>query len=368
MPDANQLLRSASIQIPPVLAEAVGRRKAVAELGRAVREPRHAYLLRGPAGSGKLELAVRFAAALLCPAGGCAKCEDCAAALDGNHPDLALRRREGAYLRIEEARELTILAFRSPVRAKRQVIVVPEMHLMEGVAPALLKTVEEPPSSTVFVFTAENLGPELLTIASRCLVIDVDALGPEEVADILLSRGVDREAAIRAARAAHGRLDRTERYIGDENSWQREELWRTLPERLEARGAVVARAARELLSALDEASAVLEARHKEEIARQRRGSVGLAGHAEGDLAGLRERHRRELRRARVDELRAGLATLQSAYRDRLLAAENLVVARQALAAMDLIEEASRALRHNPKETLLLTNLLCRLAFLSSSGR
>ena len=68
----------------------------MAALRAAAVNPVHAYLFRGPAGNGGLAAAHGFAAALLCPDGGCGECATCRAALAGTDPDLHVVRRSGA--------------------------------------------------------------------------------------------------------------------------------------------------------------------------------------------------------------------------------------------------------------------------------
>ena len=86
----------------PVLSlfdEVVGQPRAVAALRAAAHHPVHAYLFRGPAGSGAAAAARAFAAAVLCPDGGCGHCETCRRALAGTHPDLVSVERTGRLSR-----------------------------------------------------------------------------------------------------------------------------------------------------------------------------------------------------------------------------------------------------------------------------
>ncbi len=146
----------------------IGQDDAVAALRAAARNPVHAYLFRGPEGNGGLAAAHGFAAALLCPEGGCGHCATCRGALAGTDPDLHVIRRSGASLSKDTMRQVVALAQRRPLAAARQVIVVLEMHLVLERAPVLLKTLEEPPGQTVFILLADELTPDLTTIASRC--------------------------------------------------------------------------------------------------------------------------------------------------------------------------------------------------------
>ena len=89
---------------------------------------------------------------------------------------------------------------------------------------------------------------------------------------------------------------------------------------------------------------------------ERRGEKGIGGRSAVD-----DRHRREQRRVRTDELRAGLAALSSVYRERLaepeVSAQRLATTLSAIAAID---EAAMRLARNVNETMLLQWLLLRL--------
>ena len=157
--------------VPELFAGVVSQDAAVAALRAAAANPVHAYLFRGPPGNGGLAAAYGFAAALLCPEGGCGECATCRAALAGTDPDLHIVRRSGASVSKETLRQVVALAQRRPLHAARQVIVILDVHLVLDRAPALLKTLEEPPGDTVFVLLADDVTPDLVTIASRCVEV-----------------------------------------------------------------------------------------------------------------------------------------------------------------------------------------------------
>ena len=108
-------------------------------------------------------------------------CNACRRALAGTHPDLVVVERTGASLDVDDARTIVARAQRRPLEAARQVLVVPDVHLAVKAAPALLKTLEEPPPPTVFVLLADDLPPELATIASRCVQVPFAAVAPAVV-------------------------------------------------------------------------------------------------------------------------------------------------------------------------------------------
>jgi DNA polymerase-3 subunit delta' len=336
----------------------VGQERAIAQLQAAARAPVHAYLFVGPPGSAKRPAAYAFAASLLCADGGCGACRACTLALAAHHPDLVVVERTGPYITVEQAREIVRQASLSPVEGGRKVLLLVDFHLVQNAAPILLKIIEEPPRDTVFIVLTEQVPPELVTIASRCVRIDFRALLRDEVVDVLVADGVDPARAAEVADAAGGRLDRARLLASDPEFEARRRAWRALPREVDGTGATVARLVDELTAVLDSAAVgPLEARHAAELAElaervERYGERG-AGRRQ-----MEERHKRERRRLRTDELRFGITTLQSGYRDAL--AEGHGEMREWLAAVDRLHAAAEALVRNPSEQLLLQALLLDL--------
>ncbi|HEX2272737.1 MAG TPA: hypothetical protein VHG90_02570 [Acidimicrobiales bacterium] len=343
----------------------VGQDRAVAQLRAAARAPVHAYLFTGPPGSGKRPAARAFAAALLCPEGGCAECDVCVRVAAEVHPDLVVVERQGPYITVAQAREIQRLALRTPNERPRKVLVLSDFHLVREAAPTLLKVVEEPPASTVFLVLAEHVPSELVTIASRCVRIEFAALGPDDIAAALVAEGTDPATAADVAEAAGGRLDRARLLASDPGFAERRRAWRAVPSRLDGTGATVAAVAAELGELLSGAAVgPLQARQAaEQAALEER--VERAGERGAGRKELADRHRRELRRLRTDELRFGLATLSAVYRDALVAGTTDRLG--AVAAVEALRAASENLVRNPNEALLLQALLLRLPPLTAAG-
>jgi DNA polymerase III subunit delta' len=337
-----------------------GQARLVDQLRRAAAHPVHAYLFVGPPGAGEREAALAFAASLLCPNGGDGTCRVCRQAVAGTHVDLMVVEREGAYILKPQAEEIIRVASRTPTEGRRKVLVLVDFHLVQDVAPMLLKTIEEPPASTVFVILADHVPADLVTIASRCVRFDFPALSESDVVAALQAEGVDATTAQEAAAASGGRFDRARLLAADPEVGARRAAWEQVPVRLDGTGAVVATTVADLLGRIESAQVF-------DALRSRQAAEVAAWEERAQLTGERlprkeldDRHRREQRRLRTDELRWGLATLAAAYRDRAAQAANPRAVRHALGAVAAIQDAGEALIRNPNETLLLQALLLRL--------
>jgi DNA polymerase-3 subunit delta' len=335
----------------------------------------HAYLLVGPAGTGKRAAAWSFAASLLCPNGGDGTCEVCRRVLAGVHPDVVVIEREGPFITIGTAREIAKAAARSPAEGDRKILLLNDFHLVREAGPALLKTIEEPPPSTVFVILAEFIPPELVTIASRCVRIDFAPLSLPVIVETLRAEGVPTELAHDLAVAAEGRLDRARLLAGDPEFASRRQMWQSIPTRLDGTGATAAKLAAELIESLEHSVAPLRTRQQEELAElearntrmnQINGKPASGRAAAAGVRELEDRHKREVRRQRTDELKAGLAALAGVYRDRLVAGG--IGAVGALEAIDLVQGTYANLEYNPNELLQLEALLVGLATLPAKTR
>lgn len=357
--------------VPSLFDAVVGQPAAVEALRAAARLPVHAYLLVGPPGCGTRPASRAFAAALLCSDGGCGECRHCRRALAGTHPDVVTVERVGAQLSIDDARRLVTLAQRRPLECERQVLVVNDVHLSERSAPAMLKTIEEPPPTMVFVLLAEDVPPELTTVASRCVEVTFPPVPTRAVLDWLEDQGVGPDHALEVAEGAGGDLERARLLVEDADFAARLALWRSVPEQLDDTGASAAALAQSLLAAADGAVEPLRAEHAAEIARLEEEAKSLK---ERGLPGRKEildRHKRAETRWRSDELLAGMAVLARTYGQRLRAALERgddgtdSQADRCAKAIDLITEAAVSREHNPFEGLMLQGLLVKLGQLGA---
>ena len=177
---------------------------AAAVLGAALDgRPAHAYLLHGPAGTGKRAAARDFAAALLARDSESARTR----VMHGTHPDLTWVAPSGAHemLRRDVQESVVAAASHTPFESSHRVFVLERADTMnDEAANALLKTLEEPPSYVVLLLLTDNPSQVLPTISSRCQPVRFDPLPAKELAEKLQSRGIDPEAATACARLSLG--------------------------------------------------------------------------------------------------------------------------------------------------------------------
>ena len=341
-----------------VWSEVVGQPQAVSKLSYAADDPVHAYLFVGPSGSTKAEASRAFAALLMAGTDDPSH-RDARLALAGEHPDVREIERHGARISADQVADIIRNASLAPVEGTRKVMILHDFHLLDAPAAArLLKTLEEPPASTIFIVLADQVTPELVTIASRCVRITFAALSNEAVARRLVESGIDSETAELVADAAQGNLTRALVLATDTGLMARRDAFAGLAARLDGTGTTVVTLCTELLGLIDAAAVPLAARQAQEVA-ELEARVAATGERGSGRKQIEEHHKRELRRHRVDELRSGLGVLAGAYRDALVRGQ-LPRPEAGVTAVTRIHAALEAMDRNPNETLLLQSLLLDL--------
>ena len=176
----------------------------------------HALLVHGARGIGKLALAERIAQLLLCEhveeaRRPCDACDGCRWFLGGNHPDFrrlepealmkerpegeeeegtAKRGKPSLVIRIEQVRALSDFLYIGSHRGKRRVALVhPAEDMNPNAANALLKGLEEPPPSAVFVLVSHRPARLLPTVRSRCIPVPVGVPAPDAARAWLAGQG-----------------------------------------------------------------------------------------------------------------------------------------------------------------------------------
>ena len=353
-----------------VWADLVGQQRVVDVLRRAVdggpHAMTHAWLSTGPPGSGRSNAARSFAAALQCPQGGCGTCPVCRTSLSGAHPDVTLVRTEQLSIGVDEVRELVRRAAMSPTTGRYQVLVVEDAdRVTERGADALLKSIEEPASRTVWLLCAPTPDDVVVTIRSRCRSVQLATPSTAAVAELLVRRdGVPSELAAYAARVAQGHIGRARMLARHESVRIRRAELLKLPSRLVTLPDCLTAAANLVEAATEEAAATtseLDAREKAELSEAL--GFGTKGarprNAQAALRELEDQQKARAKRLQRDALDRVLTELTTYYRD--------VLCVQTGVSTDLINaelrpEIVRLARQDPPERTLGridALLLCR---------
>ena len=350
----------------------VGQDRAIDALRRAAARPSHAYLLVGPPGSG-IEEAARSFAALLVGAG-----DERAQGLvaRGLHPDVVeFEPAAQSYSVKDDVRERILPeAARAPVEADRKVLLLFEAEKLRGAkneaANAMLKTLEEPPPRTVVVLVTAAPDDLLPTIQSRCQLVAFEPVSDDTLRDVLVREGIDESRALLAAGLSGGQLARARALAGPLGELRA--AFASVPARVDGTGARAIALAEEVDAAVEAAAAAVASRHAEELA-EFDAEMERHGYSDRDAQRLRrridERHKRELRRARIDLLLEGVTAIESVYRDVLAVPapalntdhDRLVLSARACAeALDACREAREAFTVNEKGLVRLIALFMTL--------
>jgi DNA polymerase III subunit delta' len=313
-----------------VFDELAGQEAVVAQLRNAVAGAMtHAWLLTGPPGSGSPVAARAFAAALLCPNGGCGECPSCRQVRAGTHADLMLVRPQGLSYGVKQTRELVLKAAGAPSGGRWMVVLFEDAdRCTEAAANALLKAIEEPAPRTVWLLCASSAEDLVTTIRSRCRVMTLRVPPSESVASVLAERdGIPYERALAAARAAQGHVDRARRLALDPAAAARREAVLKVPVQSTSLGPALAAAAALVKTAEDEAKSVTEQLDEPEREKLRQaygeGSTGkgvakaMRGMA-GAMKDLEDRQKSRATRVKRDTLDSALLELAAFYRDVLM--------------------------------------------------
>ena len=293
--------------------------------------PAHAYLFIGASGVGKATVARRFAALVLDDG----RLGETDRVERGLHPDLVLVEPDGrTSLTVDRARATVARAVLAPVEANRKVFLFEEAGAMnDGAANALLKTLEEPTDSTVFILITESEDDLPATVASRSRTVLFGRVTDGEIVAALQADGVERDQAEKVAAASGGRPGLALMLATRPEVAAFREAWLSVPGRLGEHPGEAFRLADELVSA---AKPLLE-----ELGGRQEGEAEAAEAQGFDPKLLKERHERERKRASSALHAGGLELLASWYRDAAAAQFGAPVRNRDLPGADLAGVGAR---------------------------
>jgi DNA polymerase-3 subunit gamma/tau len=219
---------------PQRFADLVGQEHVARTLTNAIQQDRvhHAFLFTGARGVGKTSAARILAKALCCEKGPtaepCGVCEQCQEIASGRSVDV-IEIDAASNTKVEETKSILEGVRYAPVRARRKVYIIDEVHMLSTHSfNALLKTLEEPPPHVVFIFATTEVHKIPVTILSRTQRFDFKLISTarltEHLAGVLAAEKIaaDEDAVRVIARQAAGSvrdglslLDQAIAYVGD---------------------------------------------------------------------------------------------------------------------------------------------------------
>lgn len=377
----------------------VGQQETVDLLQRAVADAKltppgpamtHAWLFTGPPGAGRSTAALLFAAGLECPTAGCGNCNHCQDVMRDAHDDVIRFVPQQLQITRDEAAALIQQAARMPVRGQWTVIIVEDADRLNEVSGnMLLKSIEEPTPHTIWLLCAPSVEDVLPTIRSRCRVQVLRTPDWRDVANLLVTDGVERSMAAHVARASQGHVGRARALATDDEARRHRHEVLRIPLQLHDLPACFAVAADVAAAATEEANRVtseMDDRERQDLlVAYGEGATGVPKAkierlARGALKELETRQKSRRTRAVRDRLDRSLVDLLSFYRDVLmlqldsevdLVNEELRPQLMQVAAassphrtrarMDAIERARRLFDSNAQPQLVLEALTVELA-------
>lgn len=296
----------------------------------------HAWLFTGPPGSGRSVAALCFAAALQCTSDGvpgCGQCRACTTTMAGTHADVRRIVPEGLSIGVDEMRAIVATASRRPSTGRWQIVVIEDAdRLGERAANTLLKVVEEPPPSTVFLLCAPSVDPEdiSITLRSRCRHVALVTPTVGAIARVLMDTdGLTEDDAHWAAAVSGGHVGRARRLATDPEARDRRSRALSLARDAATPSRAYAAVEELVASAEGESRALNVGRNEAETEELStalgaggtgKGTAGALRGAAGALKELEKRQKSRQTRSSRDALDRALIDLATYFRDALMVA------------------------------------------------
>lgn len=177
------------------------------------------WLICGPPGSGRSNMARAFAAALESPDHGLndEPTKAVREVLAGTHPDVTTLATDKVTIGIDEVRDLVTTAEQMPRSGPWRIIIIEDVdRMLERTTNVLLKEIEEPSPHTIWLLCAPSAQDVLPTIRSRTRIVNLGVPSDAQVAQYLEQRhDVGHNLAMRAARLAEGHIGVATLYATD---------------------------------------------------------------------------------------------------------------------------------------------------------
>ena len=178
------------------------------------------WLICGPPGSGRSNMARAFAAALESPDHGMSAepTRVTQQVLAGTHPDVTVLTTNKVTIGIDQVREIITTSEQMPATAPWRIIIIEDVdRMLERTTNVLLKEIEEPAEHCIWLLCAPSAQDVLPTIRSRTRIVNLAVPSTQAVAGFLTSTtNVEPKVAQRAARRAEGHIGIAKLYATDE--------------------------------------------------------------------------------------------------------------------------------------------------------
>ncbi len=181
----------------------------------------HAYIFEGDPGMGRHNAAHLFAQALVCTnelMAPCCSCEACTLARAGTLDDIKIIEppKDRKFIPVESIRSITEDCYIKPDHARRKVYIINDGALLQEPAQnAFLKTLEEPPETSVFIIIIDTASRLLPTVRSRAVTVSFREISEERISKYIEDKLPNGDNTELIARLAFGNPERAENLCAD---------------------------------------------------------------------------------------------------------------------------------------------------------